>query len=390
MSSDLPPCDLLARLTGRPVLLLDATGRVVEAGGIRNLTVPDRVGTERDLRRMAGSSIATPATWTISGQEYRAFGMRWPDCRQVRILVRLLPAPDAGFNVVNERVARLEHTQLQVRAALARALEAEAEMAATAATLRETNAELENYAALVAHDLRAPIRMARLLAGRATDAATIAASPERVADLGHRLDSTLKRLDDVVLRLLDYSRLRDNALTIRLYDAEALARRAIADLHLAIQSNDAVVEIEAAGSLTGDGALLEVVLRELVLNAIKHRSPDRTPRVKVTVESRNTETHVTVSDNGLGIPRSLRAEAFAMFTRLRTQSEGMGFGLAYCRRIVELHGGEIDLDIGPDGTGTAVTITLPFEAGAPPVDETLVVDAADPAALAGHGATMEA
>lgn len=361
MPAGLPPCDLLARLTGRPILVLDLDGNVLASGGCRKIDLPGRVGTARDLRRMAKSTIATPATWEVDGTEYRAFGMRWPS-QEPRVLVRMVPREATAFTAVTERMRALEERQVEVRAALGRALLAEAEMMAAADQLRQTNRELEEYAALVAHDLRAPIRTARLLADRTFDAAANKNDMQLAEDLFGRLEETLGRLDTLVLKLLDYSSLRDSGLNPEDCDCTELVQTAVADLGSTLEANAVDLTIDACGRLSVDRELMSVAVRELVLNAVKYRSPERPARVEVRVTGGEGESVITVTDNGIGIPADQRSDAFEMFHRLSSGSgEGLGFGLTYCRRIVELHGGSIELGDGLDGVGTSVTITFPLD-----------------------------
>ena len=361
MPSGLPPCDLLARLTGRPILVLDLHGAILASGGATGVDLPDRIGTASDLRRMAKSTIATPATWDINGQVWRAFGMRWPS-REPRILVRMVPREATAFNAVSDRLRALEERQVEVRAALGRALVAEAEMMAAAEQLRQTNQELEEYAALVAHDLRAPIRTARLLADRTYDAAANKKDMCLAKDLWIRLEETLGRLDALVMKLLDYASLRDSGLNPEDCAAAELIETAVTDLGSTLESNDVELTIEACGRLHVDRDLISVAVRELVLNAIKYRDPDRRARVDVRVTCGDGESVLTVSDNGIGIPAERRSDAFEMFNRLSAgAADGLGFGLTYCRRIVELHGGRIELGVGIDGVGTTVVVTFPLD-----------------------------
>ncbi|MCB0997031.1 MAG: hypothetical protein KDB21_18180 [Acidimicrobiales bacterium] len=366
-----PPCDLLARLTGRPVLLLDFDGFVREAGGARSITLPERVGRSTDLRRMARSTNATPATWTIDGREWRVFGMRWP-APEPLVLVRLVPRDSSAFSLVSQRLAALEQRQIEVRSALGRALVAEAETLAALDQLTATNRELEGYAALVAHDLRAPIRTARLLADRAVATSGPDGDPSLVVELGGRLVETLGRLDALVLRLLDYASLREQSFDVAQHAVADIVTTAVSDLGCVLTESGADLVIDAAGAIACDSALLSVVIRELVLNAIKYRDPDRAPRVVVTATEGHASCTITVSDNGTGIPEHQRDTAFEMFQRLRSDTtDGLGFGLAYCRRIIELHGGSIELGTGIGGLGTSVAIRLPT---ARSVDRTILSD----------------
>lgn len=107
-----------------------------------------------------------------------------------------------------------------------------------------------------------------------------------------------------------------------------------------------------------DKTQLRRLLQNLIDNGIKYNKSR--PVIKIDAEKIAGHWQVSVTDNGIGIEEKYREKIFAIFQRLHTREEyvGTGIGLAVCKKIVELHGGEIHVDSEEDN-GTRFTFTLP-------------------------------
>ncbi len=106
----------------------------------------------------------------------------------------------------------------------------------------------------------------------------------------------------------------------------------------------------------GDMRRLEQVVINLLANAHRHTPTDS--RIAIAGEAGAGAAQLTVSDNGPGIPDEEREAIFQRFHRLSVAGEGSGLGLAIARRIVELHGGQMDAESAP-GRGASFHLTLP-------------------------------
>jgi signal transduction histidine kinase len=130
---------------------------------------------------------------------------------------------------------------------------------------------------------------------------------------------------------------------------------------------DAVsVEVDVSTScvLQTDRQLLQRIVGHLVHNAIKFTHEGE---VQVSAEARDAAAVITVADSGSGIPPSFQGDLFEPFKqasegRTRTH-EGMGLGLALTKRMLDLLGGDIDVD-SEEEVGTTVVVTLPGDAAA--------------------------
>src|SRR5439155_19333462 len=121
----------------------------------------------------------------------------------------------------------------------------------------------------------------------------------------------------------------------------------------------APVEVVAPGPVVGrwDRSRLEQVVANLVSNACKYG--DGKP-IEVRVEAHDGRARLRVRDGGLGISREDRARIFQPFERAggRDRAPGLGLGLYVVRKIVEAHGGRIELESEP-GSGSTFTVELP-------------------------------
>jgi len=247
--------------------------------------------------------------------------------------------------------------------------DAEEALRKTSAALLQSNGELNQYAGIVAHDLRAPVRTARLLADRLVasqdhDSATTAKGRAGMSpiDLAGRLDSCLNRLEGLIDGLLRLSSLRDELLEPTSEPLAAVVADIRDDLHADIEASGASIVCHGDFWLRSDPVLTRELLRNLVENSIKYRSQDRPLVIEIDGLVNDTAVEITVCDNGIGIEPEYRDRVFRLFERLHGASSeipGLGVGLALCQRIVSIHEGSISVQEPKDGVGTRVMFSFP-------------------------------
>jgi signal transduction histidine kinase len=162
--------------------------------------------------------------------------------------------------------------------------------------------------------------------------------------------------------LLDRSRIETGHLELRVEecDARAIARNAF-DLFSSV-SNKHQFKLNLpnyAIPVRCDPLRIEQVLNNLLSNAIKY-SPNG-GKVELTLEEGDTELQFRVSDQGIGIPREEVPYVFEPFRRAgtpRADIPGVGLGLSVAHRIVQAHGGHIEIDT-QRGKGTTFRVHLP-------------------------------
>ena len=264
---------------------------------------------------------------------------------------------------VEVSVAPLRYDRRIYTCAIARDIRArkrtEAALELRSRQLEASNAELEQFAYVVSHDLREPLRTVSSFVGL----------------LGKNLDGQLteqtreylkfardgaQRLDRMILDMLEYSRV--GAATRRLVPLPLgrVILQASHALSLSLtESGGRLIVPDTVPAVLGDEDCLVRLLCNLIGNALKYRHPDRPPLVELSVQRQGDHVTCAIKDNGIGIAPQYFDRVFRLFQRLhgRGQYDGTGIGLAICKKIVEQHGGRIWIASVPD-QGTTLFFTL--------------------------------
>jgi signal transduction histidine kinase len=117
---------------------------------------------------------------------------------------------------------------------------------------------------------------------------------------------------------------------------------------------DLEVDVPEGFAVAADGAMLEQVFFNLILNSAQ--AMPEGGKVTIQARRRGREVEITVADTGKGIPEKIRSEIFKPF--FTTKHKGTGLGLAIVRKVIEAHGGRIAVE-SEEGVGTAIAMTLP-------------------------------
>lgn len=240
------------------------------------------------------------------------------------------------------------------------------QLRANESALKEANRRKDEFLATLAHELRnplAPIATAGelLRLGRADEAQQLR--------LGQMIVRQTRHMTDLIDELLDVSRVTRGKIKLDrkpvdmrdvLADAieqtapQFAARRHRLDTHPA--PCPAVVD--------GDRKRLVQVLANLLDNAAKF-TPDG-GRIVVTQTTSDGKVLLTVGDNGIGMSPQLMDHVFELFTQETRKTDlsagGLGIGLALAKRLVELHGGTLDVASPGEGQGSTFTLALPADA----------------------------
>jgi PAS domain S-box-containing protein len=235
--------------------------------------------------------------------------------------------------------------------------EAERKVAEYTCELQRSNAELEQFGYVAAHDLQEPLRMVasycELLGERYRD--KLDEKGEKF--IGYAIDGA-KRMQRLLNDLMEYSRAGTRAKPLQPTDAEAVLTLVLQGLQKAVEVNQAVIVREKLPSVEADDVQLGQVFQNLVANALKFHG-ERPLRIHISAERVEGMVRFAVADNGIGIEKENSGRIFQMFQRLHTreQYEGSGIGLAIAKKIVERHGGKIWFESVP-GEGTTFYFTL--------------------------------
>ncbi len=231
----------------------------------------------------------------------------------------------------------------------------ESALAERSAALARSNAELQEMAYAVSHDLRQPItQVARTLELLAKEAGSRLGAEGR--ELLGQAQQSNRRLDGMVEAVLGCARIESRGRSFQPVELAALFARVVERLEPERTAAGAEIGHDPLPTLPGDEAQLEMLLQNLLDNALKFRAPtaSRPPRIHLAARDEGELWHFRLSDNGIGIAPQDSERIFAIFQRLHTADEipGSGIGLAICRRIVARHGGRIWVESRPDEGST--------------------------------------
>jgi len=227
----------------------------------------------------------------------------------------------------------------------------------TMAELQRSNAELDSFAYVASHDLKAPLRGIRNLTEWISEDLGESASEDTRENLD-LLSNRVDRLDSLLESLLEYSRVGRGNGSIEQVETEKLIEEIIQYI-----SPREGFSIEVDGEmpvLMTYKAPLEKVIRNLINNALKHHDGNTG---KVTVSSTDLGNFVefSVTDDGPGIPVQFQEKIFQMFQTLkpRDEVEGSGMGLAIVKKTVESVGGYVRVESYPPQRGSKFIFSWP-------------------------------
>ena len=223
--------------------------------------------------------------------------------------------------------------------------------------LRRSNADLENFAYIASHDLQEPLRMVtsylQLLERRCGERLDADGR-----DFLHFAVDGARRMKTLIFDLLTFSRAGRSDKAFVATDLNGVLRQVKQHLGPAIAESGARIAYPVLPTLAADPTQMVQLFQNLLSNAIKFRG-NRPPQIRIDVQEEGSHWRFTVQDNGIGIAPQYHEQIFAIFQRLHGKNDipGTGIGLALCRRIVERHGGRIDVE-STEGAGATFRFTL--------------------------------
>jgi light-regulated signal transduction histidine kinase (bacteriophytochrome) len=233
------------------------------------------------------------------------------------------------------------------------------ELQSTAAELALAYKDMESFSYSVSHDLRAPLR----IIGALSDI-LLKDHHDKLDDEARRLLGAIqghtKRMDKLVLALLDLSKAGSQEMRIDRIDMEKQALLIAADLKTTAPERKIEVTVENIPPAYGDIALIRQVLANLLSNAIKFTGARDVAVIVVGGRREDGEDVYYVKDNGTGFDMVYANKLFGVFERLHSEKEfeGIGIGLSVVERIVKRHGGRVWAEGSPD-EGATFYFSLP-------------------------------
>jgi PAS domain S-box-containing protein len=255
---------------------------------------------------------------------------------------------------------------------VSRRKKAEEEQLRYAAELERSNHELEQFAYVASHDLQEPLRKIRTFGDR-LQMKCADKLDEAENDCLLRMQSAAARMQTLIDGLLSLSRVTTQGQSFVVVDLAKIAQDVVSDLEIQIEKAEGRVEISHLPAIQADPLQMRQLLQNLIANSLKFHRVEQPPVVKLAgrfVSERGRrrpgasvteeQCKIVVEDNGIGFEQKHHERIFGVFQRLHPRDvfEGMGIGLALCRKIVDRHHGTITAR-GVPGQGSVFEIMLP-------------------------------
>jgi PAS domain S-box-containing protein len=279
--------------------------------------------------------------------------------------------------LVKMRTAELESANHLLREEIAERTRAESRAKAAAIELGRSNEDLERFAYVASHDLQEPLRKIQSFGDRLLKRYYDVLGEDGQEQVD-RMKSAATRMRTLIEALLKFSRVSTRGQPFSAVDLNGVMKEALSDLELRISQTSGRVDVECLPQIEADPVQMRQLFQNLVGNALKFHKPGVPPVVSIQATEwgslpQDAEPRppsgrgyrIAVSDNGIGFDQAYSDRVFEVFQRLhgRGAYEGTGIGLAICRKIVQRHGGEINVR-SRVGEGTVFFIDLPTFAGA--------------------------
>jgi PAS domain S-box-containing protein len=222
--------------------------------------------------------------------------------------------------------------------------------------LVKINNDLDNFIYTASHDLKAPISnieglmkvLVKNLPQEIRDAETI----KKVTSM---IEVSINRFKNTILDLTEISKVQKQyGENTAIIDLETLIEEVKLDLETEIVKVGAEIhtDLDDCKEVNFSEKNLRSIIYNLISNAIKYHSSERTPRIDISCKKLNEYYLIEVKDNGLGIDPAQHEKIFSMFKRIHNHVEGSGIGLYIVKKIIENSGGKIEVksEVGKGAT----------------------------------------
>jgi signal transduction histidine kinase/ligand-binding sensor domain-containing protein len=258
---------------------------------------------------------------------------------------------------VTEQTVQLVHSNEEEHKARLEAEKARLEADYANEELEKKNKELEQFVYIASHDLREPLRTASGFVELFQKQYKGKLDEKADTYLSYIMQST-DRMKTLINDLLDYSRIGSKTELLQV-DCNIILQEVLTDLGIALSETGAEIKAGRLPVISAHPTGIKQLFQNLIANGIKFSKKDVSPKIQIGAEIKDNAWKFSFTDNGIGIEQQHKEKIFVIFQRLhaRKEYEGSGIGLAHCKKIVEMHNGNIWVESTP-GTGSTFHFTI--------------------------------
>jgi len=225
--------------------------------------------------------------------------------------------------------------------------------------LNRSNRELQQFAFIASHDLQEPVRKLLFYSDYLLSRYS-ATLDNKGRDYLESMHKAGQRMRNLIQDLLIFSQINKEELHFREVDLNSIAQDAVQDFEISIEEKKATITVNSLPVIKGDQRMLSQLFNNLIGNALKYSRQDAAPEIFISSKLQNEILEISVKDNGIGFNEKYLPQMFTLFQRLHTREtyDGTGLGLAICRKIAEIHSGEIRAE-SVEGHGSTFYVSFP-------------------------------
>ncbi len=300
---------------------------------------------EEAAETMAMWKKCVEENWPVWDREHRFRGV---DGNWHPVLARGIPVKDEAGKIVSWVGINLDISQIK-----------QAEL-----DLREADRRKDEFLAILAHELRNPL--APLSNGLQIIRMTATTNPGLFAQAQGMMERQVNHMVRLVDDLLDVSRITRGQIELHKekLDIASVIENAVELSRSVIDSKGHALTVSLPKTpltVQADPVRLTQIIANLLNNAAKYTHNGG--KIELSVKRRGDQVVISVQDNGIGIPAHMLSGIFDMFVQVDTAMEraqgGLGIGLTLVRKLIELHGGSIDVNSAGTGKGSEFILSIP-------------------------------
>lgn len=226
--------------------------------------------------------------------------------------------------------------------------------------LTEAIDDLKQFAYIVSHDLKEPVRMITSFSNLLSSSLPKDLISETERTYFNYIFDGAKRINVLIDELMKYTLISQKEHNLDVIDLNEIVNFTIDNLNVYIKENNAKISVGVLPSIMGNKSLLIQVFQNLIINAIKFRKDTEDPIIEIDSYEEENNVFIKITDNGIGIDENYLELIFALFHRLHTKNnyEGTGMGLAIVSKIVKKLNGKIVVN-SVVNEGTTFTLQFP-------------------------------
>lgn len=224
--------------------------------------------------------------------------------------------------------------------------------------LEKQNKALNEYAHMVSHDLKAPLRSIDTLINWFIQDNESLLNESNLKSL-NRILLNVEKMDSLITGILNYSSIENHTHEERIIDVNLVIQDFLKTIEVPDNANINITN--ELPVLIGNDFRLKQLFQNLIQNALKYNDKEHI-EIEISSTENEQEYLFQIKDNGIGIPQAYQHKIFDIFSKLQNDDKSSGIGLSIVKRIIEFYKGRIWLE-SQEKVGTTFFFTIPKDHG---------------------------